>query len=132
MSVKLELTPMHVIDVIDSDTIDYYAMGKKDDIVESNRELFSNGQEFVYDNYYFCFINVKESDFDLTFLHPYRASVSRHQWKYKFGCQDSNGKLYWFFNGFARANTREMAIDIWKHLSMYCENLNLKPFIIKR
>ena len=129
---QLQLTEIEIFDVIDSDTIDYYAMGKKNDIVEVNRELFSGGQEFIYKDYYFAFLNVNEDGNEVTFLHPYRANVSRHKWKYAFGCQDSKGKLHWFFKGVSKASDRTTALAIYDQLVEYCQTKSLKPFLIKK
>lgn len=132
MSIQLELMEVKIEDIIDQDTLDAYAMGKASEIAEINREIFRGGEEFVFQDYFLCYVLVKEDGVDLNFLHPYRATVSKHTWKYKFGCEDENGNLYWFFKNKSKAKDRTMAIAIFAELQKYCQDKNLKPFIIKR
>ncbi len=132
MSIQLELTEVKIEELIDQDTLDYYAMGKAKDIVEVNRTLFKGGEEFVYQDYFLCYVPVKEDGIVLNFLHPYRANVSKHLWKYKFGCQDEEGNLFWFFKNKSKAKDRTMAIAIFTELVRYCQDKKLRPFIIKR
>jgi hypothetical protein len=132
MSIVLELNEAKIEELIDQDTLDYYAMGRAKDIAEVNRDLFKGGQEFIYQDYFLCFMNVSEDGHNLTFLQPYRANVSKHLWKYKFGCLDEQGNIFWFFKNKAKAKNREMAIQIYLELEKYCQDKNLKPFIIKK
>ena len=43
MSITLELNEAKIEELIDQDTLDYYAMGRAKDIAEVNRELFKGG-----------------------------------------------------------------------------------------
>jgi hypothetical protein len=131
MSIELELNEAKISDLLDQDTLDYYAMGRVNEIIEVNRDLFADGEEFMKDEYYFAFTQMKENDIIITFLQPYRVSVGKHSWKYKFGCQDSEGNLFWFFKGKPN-NDRQIAFQIFAQLTNYCQNKNLKPFIIKK
>ena len=82
-------------------------------------------------NFSSSLIQMKENDIIITFLQPYRVSVGKHSWKYKFGCQDSEGNLFWFFKGKPN-NDRQIAFQIFAQLTNYCQDKNLKPFIIKK
>ena len=131
MNIELELNEAKISDLLDQDTLDYYAMGRSNEIIEVNRDLFADGEEFTKDNYYFAFTTLIENDIEITFLQPYRVSVGKHSWKYKFGCQDDEGNFFWFFKGKPN-NDRQIAFKIFEQLTTYSQNKNLKPFIIKK
>lgn len=131
MNIELELNKAKISDLLDQDTLDYYAMDRVDEIIEVNRDLFANGKEFMKDEYYFAFTNLVENDINITFLQPYRVSVGKHSWKYKFGCQDGEGNFFWFFKGKPN-NDRQISFKIFEQLNTYCKGKNLKPFIIKK
>ena len=131
MNIELELNEAKISDLLDQDTLDYYAMGRSKEIIEVNRDLFADGEEFTKDNYYFAFTTLIENDIEITFLQPYRVSVGKHSWKYKFGCQDDEGNFFWFFKGKPN-NDRQIAFKIFEQLTTYSQNKNLKPFIIKK
>jgi hypothetical protein len=131
MNIELELNEAKISDLLDQDTLDYYALGRSKEIIEVNRDLFADGEEFTKDNYYFAFTTLIENDIEITFLQPYRVSVGKHSWKYKFGCQDDEGNFFWFFKGKPN-NDRQIAFKIFEQLTTYSQNKNLKPFIIKK
>jgi hypothetical protein len=131
MNIELELNEAKISDLLDQDTLDYYAMGRSNEIIEVNRDLFADGEEFTKDDYYFAFTTLIENDIEITFLQPYRVSVGKHSWKYKFGCQDDEGNFFWFFKGKPN-NDRQIAFKIFEQLTTYSQNKNLKPFIIKK
>jgi hypothetical protein len=131
MNIELELNEAKISDLLDQDTLDYYAMGRSSEIIEVNRDLFADGEEFTKDDYYFAFTTLIENNIEITFLQPYRVSVGKHSWKYKFGCQDDEGNFFWFFKGKPN-NDRQIAFKIFEQLTTYSQNKNLKPFIIKK
>jgi hypothetical protein len=131
MNIELELNEAKISDLLDQDTLDYYAMGRSSEIIEVNRDLFADGEEFTKDDYYFAFTTLIENNIEITFLQPYRVSVGKHSWKYKFGCQDDEGNFFWFFKGKPN-NDRQIAFKIFEQLTNYCNDKNLKPFIIKK
>ena len=66
MSIELELNEAKISDLLDQDSLDYYAMGRVNEIVEVNRDLFADGEEFMKDEYYFAFTQMIENDITIT------------------------------------------------------------------
>jgi hypothetical protein len=49
---------------------------------------------------------------------------------YKFGAYEG-GKLYWYFNGQAVANSRQKMLEIFSAILIVTKNTEQKPFVFK-
>lgn len=123
---KLELTKIKPVILLDKDTLLDYDDNLGKNVKKFNRDIYADSQGFSeinLDGYAFAFHEFFEEGKIFATLTIYKISVKPCSKRtYKFGCINTVDKtLHYFFRGKNLGKSRQQAIQVYNELKIYCE-----------
>lgn len=121
---SLELSTVNIYELIDHATLAAYMSGEngEEQILSENRMYYPNSKELKIQGVYFALTTFPESDGDFTVLSFYKkVPRQKKTYRYSFGAFDpKQNTLYWFFSAQPKAESRDIAIKLYRLLQTWC------------
>jgi hypothetical protein len=133
---KLDITNINLLELIDHPTLAVYMDNGADKIVEANRPYYPESKEICVRGIYFAITKFNEGDTEFTVCSQYKKTPrAKKTYRYAFGAYDPDkNDLVWFFDGLPVATTRQAAVKTYVVLKRWCESNapKLQPFAYKK
>lgn len=133
---KLDITHVNLLELIDQPTLALYMDDGADKILEANRPCYPDSKEICVKNIYFALTKFNESGEEFVVCSQYKKTPrAKKTYRYAFGAYDGEkNELVWFFNAQPVAESRLSAVKTYGALKKWCKSNHpsLQPFAYKK